>query len=373
MAKEWWQEAWQQADEKTQRTVRRIGARYPHASVGGAYVLEPPHWWTAGFWPGMLWLLYSGGGGEAYRETAERCEQGLDQVIMAFHHLDHDIGFMWTLTSVARYKLLQAEDAKRRALLAANLLAARFNLRGRYIRAWNPWRVGEDNSGVAIIDCAMNVPLLFWATAISGDPRYRHVAGAHLDTVLNHFIRPDGSVYHMVRFNPYTGECVEKLGGQGFGPQSAWSRGTAWALYGLTLAYHHGGCRKFLDAAKAVAQFFISELLEDRVPYWDFRLPDQTNAPRDTSAGACAASGLLLLADKVPEAEARIFRDAGTQMLESLHKHYGAWHLPGEEGLLLHGTSHFPEGKYVDVPLIYGDYFFVEGLARLKGLPTFWE
>lgn len=98
---------------------------------------------------------------------------------------------------------------------------------------------GEDNSGVAIIDCCMNTSLLFWASETTSDPRYRHIAEAHMDTVLEHFIRPDGSVYHIVKFNPETGEVVEKLGGQGFAPESAWSRGTAWAIYGLALAYHH--------------------------------------------------------------------------------------------------------------------------------------
>jgi unsaturated chondroitin disaccharide hydrolase len=370
----WVDEAWDSTIRKTLRTSKRIGARFPHASNGGTYVLEEPHWWTAGFWPGLLWLLYSESGNEDFRRIAEQCEERLDEVLHDFYRLDHDMGFMWTLTSVARYKLLQQEDSKRRALTAANLLAARFNVRGRYIRAWNPWREGEDNSGLAIIDCAMNMPLLFWASNVSGDPRYRHVAEAHMETVLEHFIRPDGSVYHIVRFDPHTGQCAERLSGQGYAVESAWSRGTAWAIYGLTLCYHHTGNASFLDAAKRVAHFFLSHLPEDRVPYWDFRLPANVGKFRDSSAGACAASGLLLLAEKVAESEAPVYRENAIRMLESLYKHYGAWDDPAEEGLILHGTSHYPEGKNIDVPLIYGDYFFVEGLARLKGLPhIFWQ
>lgn len=374
MALDWLDEAWEQTVRKVKRTCGRIGSGYPHASVGGAYVLEQPHWWTAGFWPGQLWLLYAESGDESFRKLAEQCEEGLDPVLQQYYRLDHDMGFMWTLTSIAQYKLIGTEDSKRRALVAANMLAGRFNVKGRYIRAWNPWREGEDNAGLAIIDCVMNMPLLFWASGVTGDPRFRYVAEAHLDTVLGNFIRPDGSVYHIVRFNPHTGECEEQLGGQGYSPESAWSRGTAWALYGLTLAYHHTGKAEYLDAAKRVAHFFLAQLPEDRVPHWDFRLPPGVERFRDSSAGACAASGLLLLAQKVPAAEAPAYESAAIRMLESLYRNYGAWDDASEEGLILHGTSHYPEGKNIDVPLIYGDYYFVEGLARLKGAKIiFWE
>lgn len=372
----WVNEAWEQTVKKVLRTSARIGAQFPHASQGGAYVLEAPHWWTAGFWPGLLWLLHEGEGKEElpFRHIAEECERKLDEVLDGYDRLDHDIGFMWLLTSVINYKLNGGEESRRRALKAANYLMGRFNLKGHFIRAWNPWSEGEDNSGWAIIDCAMNVPLLQWATRETGDPRYRHVAEAHMGTVLKHFIRSDGSVRHIVRFDPQSGEVAEYIGGQGFGPESAWSRGTAWAVYGLTLAAKHTGSRAFLDAAKQVSHFFLSQLPEDSVPVWDFRAPDETKDLRDSSAGACAACGLLLLAELVPSAEAGSYRSAGERILKSLYQNYGSFDQEAEEGLILHGTSHYPERKNMDVPLIYGDYFFVEGLARLRGGVTIpWE
>ncbi|OOC58824.1 glycoside hydrolase family 88 protein [Paenibacillus ihbetae] len=373
-ALDWKTEAWMKALAKTQRNVKRIGDGFPHASQNGTYGLEAPHWWTAGFWPGMLWLLYNGSRDEELRAAAEACEQRLDDVLNDYVRLDHDLGFMWTLTSMASYKLTGNETSKFRALKAANYLAARFNIKGRYIRAWNPWREGEDNAGLAIIDCSMNTPLLFLASEISGDPRYRHVAEAHMDTVVRDFVRPDGSVYHIIRYDPATGERLEGLGGQGYAPESAWSRGTAWALYGLTLAYHHSGKQIYLDTAKTVAHFFLANLPEDHVPYWDFRAPDEARIYRDSSAGACAASGLLLLAEKAGGVEASAYRAPAQQILESLYRNYGAWDDENEEGLILHGTSHVPEGRNIDVPLIYGDYFFVEGLARLQGQgPFYWE
>jgi len=369
---DWVSEAWQKLTQKVSRTSKRIGANFPHASVDGRYELEEPYWWTAGFWPGLLWLIYRDTEDESLKQLAEECETRLDAVQQDYYRLDHDMGFMWTLTSTARYKLLGNEDSKRRALVAANLLMGRFNANGNFIRAWNPWQEGEDNRGIAIIDCLMNLPLLYWASEETGDPRFKSVAKKHTETVLSHFIRSDGAVHHIVRFDPETGEKVEAVGGQGYSPDSAWSRGTAWAIYGLTLGYHYTGEINYLVTAQKVAHFFISHLPEDFVPAWDFRLPAGIDSPRDSSAGAIAACGLLLLAEKVKETESPIYQRAGERILESLYKNYGDWE-GLEEGLILHGTSHFPEGKYTDNPLIYGDYYFVEGLARLKGYKElFW-
>ncbi|RKL66915.1 glycosyl hydrolase [Salipaludibacillus neizhouensis] len=371
---EWVEEAWSNIIKKINRTSIKIGANFPHASVNGTYELAQPHWWTAGFWPGQLWLVYRDTKDESLRRLAEECEEKLDKVITDFYRLDHDIGFMWTLTSIARFKLIGDEESRRRALLAANLLMGRFNVNGNYIRAWNPWFEGDENRGYAIIDCAMNLPILFWASEQTEDPRYKSVAMRHADTILNHFIEADGSVHHIVHFDPATGERIAFIGGQGYAPDSAWSRGTAWAIYGLTLCYEYTGEERYLQAAKKVAHFFIANLPEDSVPHWDFRIPEEVTAYRDSSAGAIAAPGLLLLAEKVPSAEADIYRKSGIKILQSLYENYGDWDNPNEDGLILHGTSHYPEQKNLDRPLIYGDYFFVEGIARLKGYTElFWR
>ncbi|MNW41265.1 Unsaturated glucuronyl hydrolase [compost metagenome] len=370
----WITEAWEQVRLKVSHTSKRIGDQFPHASLDGTYVLESPNWWTAGFWPGLLWLLYAETKENSFRIIAEQCEQKLDAVLDGFEKLDHDLGFIWTLTSIANYKLSGNAESRRRAIKAASHLMGRFNLKGNYIRAWNPWREGEQNEGLAIIDCVMNLTLLFWASKESKDPRFSHIANAHLQTVLTHFIRSDGSVKHIVRFDPNTGEVVEFLGGQGYGPESSWSRGNAWAIYGLALAYHHTRNQEYLDGAKRTAHYFLAQLPEDHVPEWDFRAPVETRHLRDSSAGACAACGLLLLSELVTEDEALVYRRAGERILESLYRNYGAFNNEMEEGLILHGTGHCPEQHYIDVPLIYGDYFFVEGLARIKGgISISWE
>ena len=355
---------------KISLTSVRIGDGFPHASVNGRYGLEPASWWTAGFWPGILWLIYRDTRDDKLRALAESCEARLERVMMEYVRLDHDIGFMWSLTGVARFKLLGDEASKRRALMAANLLSGRFNVKGRFIRAWNSWKPDEDNSGWAIIDCMMNLSILHWASEVTGDPRYKHIAIEHSDTALRHFIRPDGSAYHIVIFDPETGEKIGVHGGQGYGPESAWSRGSAWALYGMALSFRYTGEERYLQAAKRIAHFFIANLPKDHVPYWDFRLPPDIVKQRDSSAGACAAAGLLLLARMVDELEKPLFRNAAERILYSLYMNYGAWDRD-EEGLILEGTSHYPEGKNIGVPLIYGDYFFVEGISQLIGYDNF--
>jgi unsaturated chondroitin disaccharide hydrolase len=135
----------------------------------------------------------------------------------------------------------------------------------------------------------------------------------------------------------------------------------------MALAFQYTGEERYLQATKRVSHFFLSNLPEDSVPHWDFRLPEGVAKYRDSSAGACAACGLLLLARQVNAVEAPLYRDAGERILHSLYTNYGTWDREDEEGLILHGTSHLPEGRNIDVPLIYGDYFFVEGIAQLLG------
>ena len=357
----WINAAWDRSAAKLRRTSRRIGDTFPHVSKNGRYDAAPVHWWTAGFWPGLLWLVYRETHDDALRALAESCERQLDRTIVEFDDLYHDVGFMWSLTAVARYKLLGADESRRRSLLAASLLASRFNLRGRFLRAWN-----EDRVGWAIIDSLMNLPILYWASERLGDPRFKYIAMAHADTALRHFVRDDGSCRHIVSFDPVTGDFIEALGGQGESPDSAWSRGSAWALYGFTLSYKYTGEVRYLEAASRVAHFFVSHLPADLVPYWDFRAPVTAETPRDSSAGACAASGLLELASLAPTPDAALFQNAAVALLRALDTQCGAWDAD-EEGLLRMGTGHVPEGQNINVSLIYGDYFFVEALAKLRG------
>jgi unsaturated chondroitin disaccharide hydrolase len=298
---------------------------------------------------------------------AERCEAQLGEVLQNIEKLDHDMGFMWTLTSIANWKLTGNDQSRRTAMTVASHLAGRFNLKGRFIRAWNQ----RERDGWAIIDCLMNLPLLYWASEQSGDPRYKHIAQAHAEMAAEHFIRPDGSAYHVICFDPETGARRGALGGQGYAAESAWARGAAWALYGFVLSYQHTGRDAFRETAERVAQFFLTHLPEDKVPYWDFRLPLAELAPRDTSAAAIAASGLLHAAAVLGGERAACYEEQACAILKLLTGRYAAD--DAEEAILLSGTGNLPMNQNIDKPLIYGDYFYMEAIAKLQGRRSFWE
>lgn len=354
-----------QAVAKVTKNAQRIQDRMPYRTIGGVYddwSESEPSWWTNGFWPGLLWLTWRETKNPDLARWAEGVEVRFDRVLEDYEGLYHDVGFQWYLSSGAHHRLVGNPTSRRRCLHAANLLAGRFNLAGRFIRAWN-----DDKIGWAIIDCLMNLPLLYWASRETGDPRFRQVAEAHTETVLKHFLYPDGSTKHIVEFNPHSGAYVTNHGGQGYDAQGAWSRGNAWALYGLALGARDSGRSDFLAAAEKVAGFFLGHLPADQVPGCDFRTPEGLPNPKDSSAAAIAASGLLLLAQLVPdEVLKKRYTEGATAIVASLAAHYTD---AADEALLVHGCTAYHETKpgWRDTSLIYGDYFYVEALGRLQG------
>ncbi|MFX3634645.1 MAG: glycoside hydrolase family 88 protein [Candidatus Pristimantibacillus sp.] len=353
---------WEKIQSKTERMIRDIGDKSPHVSASGVYDDMRVDWWTSGFWPGILWVLNDVTGKDGYRYAAWNWDVRLEQCFITKSNLHHDVGFQFLPTAVIKYKLTGDEDSRRIALSAANFLAGRFNLKGQFLRAWN-----QDKTGWSIIDSMMNLSLLFWASEEINDPRFRQIACAHADTVLKNFIREDGSVHHIVAFNPDTGEVDEYLGGQGYAPMSSWSRGQAWALYGMANTFKYTGDVRYLRAAQQVAHYFLSCLPDDHIPHWDFRTPDPSSQPRDTSAASCAASGLLEIANLLSPEEGRIYRIAAEKIIKSLSEHYATLDELEYQGLLREGTGNKPGDQNVNVSLIYGDYFYVEAIAKLLG------
>lgn len=350
---------------KVEDMIKKIGGKSPHvAREDGIYDDLRHSWWTSGFWPGLQWLMYDVSGKESFKEGAWDWDAKLERCFSEHPiGLHHDVGFQFLPTAVFKYELTGDKEALRIGLKAANYLAGRFNVEGEFIRAWNT----DEAIGWAIVDCMMNIPLLFWASRTTGDPRYKHIAIRHADTFLKHAIRDDGSVCHILSFDPESGEFLEQLGGQGLSGTSAWSRGNAWALYGLAIAYRCTGEDRYLKAAKRVSHYFIASLPEDHVPHWDFRAHPIEGEPRDTSAGAIAASGLLELAELVGAEEKRIYGDAAHRILHSLTENYATWDRPGHEAILVEGTGHKPAGQNINVSLIYGDYYYSEAFAKLNG------
>nr|WP_235941616.1 glycoside hydrolase family 88 protein [Paenibacillus puerhi] len=356
-------------ESKIERLIEHAGSSYPdHAGPDGIYKFRQADWWTSGFFPGMLWILYDLTGRERFKAAA----WGRDADIAGWFgrptvELNHDVGFQFLPTAVIKHTLTGDGEALRHGLTAANFLASRFHPAGGFIRAWNLGPDGQPRPGWAIVDCLMNLPLLFWASGVSGDPRYKQMAVIHADTILKHGLREDGSVSHICSFDPESGHFIETLGGQGAAPDSAWSRGTAWALYGYALVYRATGESRYLHAAKRAAHYFLAALPEDGVPYWDFRLVRREGEPRDTSAAVIAASGLLELAESVPDPERRLYEDASKRLLRVLTGAWTTWNDDSHQALLTGATGNRPLGHHVDFSLIFGDYFYLEAFAKLAG------
>jgi unsaturated chondroitin disaccharide hydrolase len=357
-------EVMKRLDDKVTRMIQQIGDKSPHfAEKDGIYDHIEPDWWTSGFWPGLLWLLHDFTGKQHYQDAVWHWDKKLaEYFITKPDKLHHDVGFQFLPTAVIKHTITGDKDGERIGLQAANFLAGRYNPAGQYIRAWN-----DAFHGWAIIDCMLNVSLLFWATRVTGDPRYKHIAMKHADTALRYSIREDGSVNHILSFDPESGEFIEAIGGQGLAANSAWSRGTAWAINGFANTYRNTSEIRYLHAAKHVAHFFIASLPDDHVPYWDFRLDSLEGEPRDTSAAAIAASGLLEIAELVPASERRTYFDAAERILHSLTENYSTWDKPEHQAILIGGTGHKPAGNYIDGSLIYGDYYYAEAFAKLNG------
>lgn len=353
------------ADKKIEAECCRLGKKIPYIAEDGVYKKDMRDvnlsWWTNGFWSGMLWQLYKNTGKELYKTTAEHTETELDRALENFEGLHHDVGFMWQLTAVADYKMTGNPVARRRALHAATLLAGRYNDAGQFIRAWN-----LDKTGWMIIDCMMNLSLLFWAAEETGDPRYRQIAIHHADTAQRVLIREDGSCNHIAVFDPESGEVLEKPEGQGYASGSSWSRGQSWAVYGFALAYTHTGKKEYLETAKKAAHYFIANVaLTGYVSLVDFRAPEEP-VMLDTTATACAICGLLEIADAVSEYEKKLYKDAAEKMVDALVEQHCDWN-PQSDGILQHGTAAYHREEDTEVPIIYGDYFLIEALMRLAG------
>lgn len=349
-------------EAKLQAECGRLGAAIPYIPQNGHYVdmrEENLSWWTNGFWAGMLWQLYHAMGNELYRKTAEYSEDAMKQAMEQYMGLHHDVGFQLLHTAVADYRLTGKPEARVMGLHGANLLAGRFNPNGNYIRAWN-----KDMPGWMIIDCLMNLPLLYWAGEELDDPRYGTIAELHTQTVLKSLIREDGSCHHIVVKNPATGEDLEYPAGQGYASGSSWSRGQSWAVYGLALAFRHTGKTEYLNAAKRAAHYFIANVAATGyVSLVDFRAPKEP-VWYDTTATACAACGLLEIAELVGEAEKELYRSNGLRMIEALLADHCNWN-PEEDGILQNGTVDYGSRTATHVPIIYGDYFLVEAVLRV--------
>ena len=326
--------------------------------------------WTEGFWTGEVWLAYERSSDEKLKEAA-LCQVNsfLNRIEKKVNVDHHDMGFLYSPSCVAAYKLSGSENGKKAALMAADNLMTRFHENGQFFQAWGA--MGDKDNYRLIIDCLMNMPLLFWASEVTGDASYKEKAEQHIKTAMECIVRPDNSTYHTYFFDPDTGESVMGVTNQGNRNDSAWARGQAWGIYGSALAYEKLGDERYADIFRRVTDYFIEHLPDDLVPYWDFDFDTGSDEPRDSSAGVIAVCGMLEMSKRLPKEEAEYYTGAAKRILKAVADMCAVRDSKQSNGLLLHGTysrktpTNFCRNGGVDECNTWGDYFYMEALTRL--------
>jgi len=322
--------------------------------------------WTSSFWTGMLWLAYDITGDNKFEKLATFHHRGFEDRIkekIGINH--HDLGFLYTLSTVANYKITNWERAKETSIMAADHLIERYKEKGEFIQAWGD--LDDPGAYRLIIDCYMNLPLLFWASEVTGDDKYKEVAKKHAMTAGNLVIREDGSTHHTYYFDPETGVPTEGVTAQGYSDTSAWARGQAWGVYGFALAYSYTKDPVYIERFERVTDYFIDKLPKDNVCYWDLVFGDGDTEERDTSAAAIAACGILEMLPYLPENHPKYgrYEEAAGKMMDSLIKNYTTKDLVDSNGLLREAVYYKGGKSGVDECNIWGDYFYMEAIVRL--------
>jgi unsaturated chondroitin disaccharide hydrolase len=315
--------------------------------------------WTQGFFPGALWLKFEEERNPIWFSRADAFTRILEG--QKYNRQSHDLGFKLMTSYGQAYRLTGDPYYRDVLLVAAESLASRFSPVVGVIKCcdWNP-----DWQFPLVIDTMMNLELLLWASDNGGQPEWRSMAVSHALKTLNDAVRQNGSTYHVVDYDPSTGEVRFKGTFQGYADESTWSRGQAWAIYGFTMVYRFTGDARMLDAARQTADYYLSSLPADMVPNWDFDAPSQQ---KDSSAAAAVASALLELSQFMGPANGGRYRDAALQMLDALSAAYFA-EGSSSPGLLLHATGHYLAGQELDTTLIYADYYFQEAVMRYHSM-----
>lgn len=325
------------------------------------------HWWCSGFFPGVLWYLYEAKGSPKLKRYAEIYTQRVaDQ---QYTTDNHDVGFILMCSFGNGYRLTQTPSYVPILLKGAQSLSTRFKPVVGLIRSWDTktdkWRYP------VIIDNMMNLELLEWAAQHSDSTKFAKIASSHAKLTMKNHFRKDFSSYHVIGYDPETGEIEKRNTHQGYAHESAWARGQAWGLYGYTMMFRETGDSSYLHHAKGIARFIMSHpnMPKDKVPYWDFNAPDIPHAKRDASAAAIMASAFIelsTLTKEEPDFSKQCLNMVEMQLRSLTSAQYLAKKGTNGGFILMHSVGNLPKGTEVDVPLTYADYYYVEALVRYK-------
>ncbi|RWY50845.1 glycoside hydrolase family 88 protein [Mucilaginibacter gilvus] len=349
---------------KTKATAGKPNLLSPRTLDGsGNLVLVSPKDWCSGFFAGNLWFLYEYTGDTFWKEQSEPFTAVMEAE--KTNGGTHDMGFKLYNSVGNAYRLTHEQRYKDDIIEAAKTLITRFNPKVGSLKSWDnrkEWKFP------VIIDNMMNLELLFEATKLSGDSSFYKIAVAHANTTLKNHFRANNSSYHVIDYDPETGQVAHKQTHQGFADSSSWARGQAWGLYGYTMCYRETGNIIYLQQAEKIAKYIFSDpqMPADLVPYWDYDAAKQGNQPRDASAAAVTASALYELSTY--STNGKLYKKKANKILNSLNTSYQPQTDSARGFLLLHSTGHKPANSEIDVPIIYADYYYLEALLRQKHL-----
>lgn len=363
------------ATDQVRRNMDYFGTRFPSsAAKDNTYGTIDNIEWTDGFWTGLLWLSYEYTQDESFRILADQNVESFLHRVKEKIELDHhDLGFLYSLSCVSGYKLTGSKKAREAGILAADKLMERFQEKGGFFQAWG--ELGARENYRLIIDCLLNIPLLYWAAEETGEKRYRKAAERHFETACSHVIRADASAFHTFYFDPETGEPIKGVTRQGYSDTSAWARGQAWGIYGIPLNYRYTRNESAFNLYKGMTNYFLNRLPEDDICYWDLIFGDGSGQSRDSSAAAVAVCGLHEMGKYLQETEEdkETYRCAMHSIMRSLIENYTAQSGKPGSPILLHGVYSWHSGKGIDEGNLWGDYFYLEALTRFyKDWNLYW-
>ena len=328
----------------------------------------------SGFWSGILWLSYELTGDEKYKNAAlAQIDSYYVRIKDKLGILGHDVGFLYSLSCVAAYKLTGDMKAREAALMAADHLRSRFHEKGQFIQAWG--QMLDKNAYRLIVDCLLNIPILYWASEETGDDSYKNVAYTHFRTTVDVAIREDASHFHTFYFDPETGLPLKGVTKQGRDDNSCWSRGAGWIIYGMMLT------KKYMqddpdavNICRGATNYYLNRLPKDFIPFWDLEFKEEDKEETDSSAAAICICGMIELLQYLPEGEEKdLFTNAIHLSMQSLYDNYSTKDTPEANGLLLHAVYSKPNNVGIDEMNIWGCYFYMEALKRLKsGWNLYW-
>ena len=320
--------------------------------------------WTSGFFPGNLWQIYSLTGDVRFKEKAILWNAFIEKE--KFNNTTHDMGFKVYCSFGKGLKVQDNAKYKNIIVKSAQTLFTRFDTKIGAIRSWDHNKEFFDFP--VIIDNMLNLELLFEASKISGDKKFKNIAIQHANTTLKNHFRKDNSCYHVIDYDTITGKVKNKLTHQGFNNESSWARGQSWAVYGFTMAYRYTKNKEYLKQAEATAKYYINykTLPEDGIPYWDFNDTSIPNAPRDASSAAVMASALIELYSFTKN---ETYLEFSNKVLNSLSSEKYLLNNSVKGPFILdHSTGNWPKKDEIDQPIVYADYYFLEAIIRKQSL-----